>query len=117
MKLTFCSPGDLAFYPQFSVLSPIYPRFIPNSAFYPQFRVLSPIPDFIPNSAFYPQFRVLSPIPVPHSVSAFWFRVLSLPAYQSTIRPYHGCSTSNISNFACVSSPCLCLDQRPLLVR
>ena len=85
MKLTFSSPGDLAWIAKFRILSSI-PRFIPNSAFYPQFRVLSPIPRFIPNSAFYPQFRVLSPIPrfIPNSLlfilnSAFYpqFRALS----------------------------------------
>ena len=60
MKLTFCSPGDLAWIAKFRILSSI-PRFIPNSVFYPQFRVLSrfrvlsPIPRFTPNSAFYPQ--------------------------------------------------------------
>ena len=55
MKLTFCSPGDLAWIAKF--------------------RILSSIPRFIPNSAFYPQFRVLSPIPVPYSGSAFRFRI------------------------------------------
>ena len=53
MKLTFCSPGDLAWIAKFCILSSI-PRFIPDSAFYLQFRVLSSIPIFIPNFAFYP---------------------------------------------------------------
>ena len=78
MKLTFSSPGDLAWIAKFRILSSV-PRFIPNSAFYPQFRVLSPIPRFILNSAFYSQSRVLSSIPrfIPNSAFYPQFRVLS----------------------------------------
>ena len=77
MKLTFCSPGDLAWIAKFRIfilksafLSPI-PRFIPNSAFYPQFRV------FILNSAFLSPIPLLSPIPrfILDSGSAFRFRI------------------------------------------
>ena len=69
-----------AFYPHFSVLSPIQrftsfqcfipiSVFIPISALYPHFSVLSPFQRFILISVFYPHFIVLSRFQFPFSVS------------------------------------------------
>ena len=60
-----------AFYPHFSVLSPIQ-RFILISVFNPHFSVLSPFQRCIPISVFYPHFSVVSPFQCFVPISAFY---------------------------------------------